>query len=64
MFAFAANRSSTRGHPLKLVKLQARVNGQMFFFSLRIADVVTSNTYNQFKRGVLNVNLDKFLTVI
>jgi hypothetical protein len=26
------------------------------------ADVVT--TYNQFKRGLLNVNLDKFLTVI
>jgi ribonuclease P/MRP protein subunit RPP40 len=72
MFAFAAHCSSTRGHPLKLVKPHARVNGRMFFFSLRIvdvwnslpADVVTSNTYNQFKRGLLNVNLDKFLTVM
>jgi hypothetical protein len=72
MFAFAAHCSSTRGHPLKLVKPHARVNGRMFFFSLRIvdvwnslpADVVTSNTYSQFKRGLLNVNLDKFLTVM
>jgi hypothetical protein len=71
MFAFAAHFSSTRGHPLELVKPHARVrpNGRMFFFFLRIVDnwntlpanVVTSNTYSQFKRGLLNVNLDKFL---
>jgi hypothetical protein len=72
MFAFAGHCNSTRGHPLKLVKPNARVNSRMFFFSLRIVDVwnslpanvVTSNTYSQLKRGILNVNLDKFLTVI
>jgi hypothetical protein len=62
MFAFAAYFSSTRGHPLKLFKPHARVNGRMFFFSLRIldvwnslpADVVTSSTYSEVKRGLLN----------
>jgi hypothetical protein len=72
IFAFSAHCSSTRGHPLKHVKPHARVNGRMLFFLLRIvdvwnslpADVVTSNTCSQFKRGLLNANLDKFLTVM
>jgi hypothetical protein len=71
MFAFAAHCSNTRGHPLKLVKSHARVNDRMFFFSLRIvdvwnslpADVVTSNKYNQFKRGLLNVNFDCYVVL-
>jgi hypothetical protein len=70
MFTFAADCGSTRGHPLKLVKPHARVNSRMFFFSVRIVDVwnslpvnvVTANTYRQFKCGIANVNLDKFLS--
>jgi hypothetical protein len=69
MFAFSAHCSSTRSHPLKHVKPNARVSGRMLFFSVDVwnslpADVVISNTCSQFKRGLFNANLDTFLTVM